>query len=72
MSNGSFSFKIELQDDALDVELLSPSSVVAIVARVSCDRIPISEGNFRGNDLVGVEMDESINPRGNRASSKEK
>ena len=72
MSNGSFSFKIELQDDALDVELLSPSSVVAIVARVSCDWIPISEGTFRGNDLVGVEMDESINPRGNRASSNEK
>lgn len=72
MSNGSFSFKVELQDGALDVELLSPSSVVAIVVPVSCDRIPISEGTFCGYDLVGVEMDESINPRGNRASSNEK
>jgi hypothetical protein len=34
--------------------------------------MPISDGTSRGNDLVGDDMEVSINPQGKRASSKEK
>ena len=71
MSIGSFSFKVEL-DEVLDVELLSPSSVIVIVCRVNCDRIPIFDGTSRGNGLDGVDMEVSISPQGKRALSKEK